>query len=96
VVGVASVVLNPSNVKGGKDVTGTVMLVAPAPSNTTVTLSSSNPSVAKPSVNSITISRGQQSKTFKVKTDKVSSTKTVKIKAKAYDLSKETTLIVTK
>ena len=60
-----------------------------------VTLSSSNTSVAKPTISSITISAGQTSKTFTVKTFAVSSTKTVKIKATAYGLSKDATLTVT-
>ena len=94
VVGVASVSLNPSTIKGGNNVTGTVTLVAAAPSNTVVTLSSSNTSVAQPAVSSITISAGQTSKTFTVKTFSVSDTKTVKIKATAYGLSKEATLTV--
>ena len=75
--------------------TGTVTLVAPAPSNTAVTLSSCNESVAKPSVSSITISAGQASKTFTVKTFSVSSTKKVKITAKANATSKDATLTVT-
>jgi hypothetical protein len=77
-------------------VTGTVNLVAPAPSDTKVTLSSSKESVAKPTVSSITISAGQTSKTFTVKTFAVSSTKTVQIKGSANGTSKEATLTVTR
>ena len=61
---------------------------APAPSNTVVTLSSSNESVAKPAVSSMTIIAGQTSKTFTVKTFAVSSPKTVKIKATAHGLER--------
>ena len=96
VVGVKSVSLSPNTIKGGKNVTGTVTLIAPAPSNTVVTLSSSNNSVAKPAVSSITIMTGQTSKTFTVKTFAVRGTKTVKIKAAANGTSKEATLTVTR
>jgi uncharacterized repeat protein (TIGR01451 family) len=92
--GVASVVLNPNSIKGGNNVTGTVNLVAPAQGNVVVTLSSSNTSVAKPTVNSITIPNGQSSGQFTVRTFRVSSTKTVKIKASANGTSKEATLTV--
>ena len=97
VIGVASVVLNPSCVKGSNNVSGTVNLSVPAPSGgVVVTLSSSNTSVAKPAVNSITIPFGQTSGAFTIKTFKVSSTKTAKIKASANGTSKEATLTVTK
>jgi hypothetical protein len=79
---------------GGNDVTGTVTLTARAPSNFVVSLSSSDTNVARPSVSSVTISQGQTSKTFTVKTFKVSRTKTVKIKASANGTSKEATLTV--
>jgi uncharacterized repeat protein (TIGR01451 family) len=95
VLGVTSVSLRPSTIKGGNDVTGTVTLVAKAPSNIVVRLSSSNDSVAKPAVSSVTINKDQTSKTFTIKTFKVGSTKTVKIKASANGTSKEATLTVT-
>ena len=95
VVGVKSVSLSPSTIKVGNNVTGTVKLVAAAPQDTVITRSSSNASVAKPTVRSVTISAGQTSKTFTIKTFAVSSTKTVKIKATAYGLSKDATLTVT-
>lgn len=59
VVGVKSVSLSPSTIKGGNNVTGTVKLVAAAPQDTVITRSSSNASVAKPAVRSVTISAGQ-------------------------------------
>jgi uncharacterized repeat protein (TIGR01451 family)/uncharacterized delta-60 repeat protein len=93
-VGVGSLTLSPSAVKGGNNVTGTVNLVCQAPADTVVTLSSSNTSVAKPTESSITILQGQTSKTFTVKTFAVSSTKTVNIKATANGISKEATLTV--
>lgn len=95
VVGVKSLSLDPSTVKGGRDVTGTVKLSGSASSNTVVTLFSSNTSAAKPAVSSVTISAGNTSKNFTVKTFAVSSTKTVKIKASANGTSKEATLTVT-
>jgi uncharacterized repeat protein (TIGR01451 family)/CSLREA domain-containing protein len=96
VIGIASLTLSPNPVKGGNNVTGTVTLQAPAQGNVVVSLSSNNNSVAKPSVSSITINSGQTSKTFTVKTFKVSSTKTVKIKASANGTNKEASLTVTK
>ena len=79
---------------GGNNVTATVTLSAPATSSTVVSLSSSSTSVAKPAVSSITIPANHTSGTFTVKTFKVSSTKTAKIKASAND-TKEATLTVT-
>ena len=75
--------------------TGTVTLTAKAPSNVVVSLSSSDTNVARPAVSSVTINKGQTSKTFTVKTFKVSRTKTAKIKASANGSSKEATLTVT-
>lgn len=80
---------------GGNNVTATVTLSAPATSSTVVSLSSSSTSVAKPAVSSITIPANHTSGTFTVKTFKVSSTRTAKIKASANDPSKEATLTVT-
>ncbi len=74
--------------------TGTVTLTAKAPSNIVVSLSSSDTNVAKPVVSSVTINKGQTSKTFTVKTFRVSRTKTAKIKATASGTSKEATLTV--
>ena len=59
-----------------------------------VTLSSTNESVAKPTVSSITIAAGQTSNTFTVRTFRVSSTRTPKITATANGISKEATLTV--
>ena len=100
VTGISSVQLTPTCVKGGNTVNGTVTLSAPAPSGgAVVALSSSNTSVARPTlngnfVNSITIPAGGTSGTFTVKTFSVYSTKTVKIKARLNGTSKEATLTV--
>lgn len=94
-MGVASVSLRPSTVKGGNDVIGTGTLTAKVPSNIVISLSSSNTSVAKPAMSSVTTNAGQTSKTFTVKTFKVSRDKTVKIRATANGTSKEATLAVT-
>jgi uncharacterized repeat protein (TIGR01451 family) len=94
VIGVLSLILTPNSIKGGYSVIGKVTLYAPAQSNTVVNLSSSNTSVAKPSVSSISIPSGQSSGTFTVKTFRVSRDKTVKIKASANGTSKEATLTV--
>ena len=100
VTGISSVQLIPTCVKGGNIVNGTVTLSAPAPSGgAVVALSSSNTSVARPTlngnfVNSITIPAGNTMGTFTVKTFSVYSTKTVKIKATLNRTSKEATLTV--
>ena len=100
VPGVSSVQLIPTCVKGGNTVDGTVTLSAPAPNGgAVVTLSSSNTSVARPTlngnfVNSITIPAGGRTGIFRVKTFTVYSTKTVKIKAALNGTSKEATLTV--
>jgi len=94
--GVASVLLNPTSVKGGNNVAGTVNLAAPSQGSTVVTLSSSNTSVARPRDTSITIPNGLSSGQFTVRTFRVSSNKTVKIKATANGISKEATLTVRK
>jgi uncharacterized repeat protein (TIGR01451 family) len=93
VIGVVSLSLNPNPVKGGNNVTGTVTLSAPVSGSVVVNLSSSNTSVAKPAVSSITVTSGTTG-TFTVKTFAVSSKKTVKIKAAANGTSKEATLTV--
>lgn len=69
-------------------------LVCQAPTDTIVTLSSSNESVANPAVSSVTILSGQSSKSFTIKTFRVSSTMTLRIKASANGISKEATLTV--
>jgi hypothetical protein len=91
VVGVASITLSPTSVKGGSStvVTGTVTLTGQARSGgQLVLLSSNSTSIANPRVKSITIPFNQTSGTFTLKHFKVSSNKSAKIKASANGFSK--------
>ena len=94
-ISVKSVSLTPNPVAGATTVTGTVVLErAAAPGSITVTLASSNPSVATPTVSSISIPEGTVSKTFSVRTADVTTNSTVAIKATANGLSKSAGLTV--
>jgi uncharacterized repeat protein (TIGR03803 family) len=92
---VSSVTLNPTSVSGGNNSTGTVTLSAAAPSGgATVSLSSSNTSVATvPS--SVTVSSGQTSANFTVRTQRVSSNTNVTISGTYAGGTKSATLTVT-
>jgi uncharacterized repeat protein (TIGR03803 family) len=94
-VTLSSLTLNPTSVTGRNSSTGTVTLTAAAPSGgASVTLSSSNTSVATvPS--SVTVSAGQTSASFGVKTQRVSSTTSVVISATYATTTKQATLTVT-
>jgi PKD repeat protein len=75
-------VLNPNPVRGPQYVSAVLTLDCPAPAGgLTVSLSSSNPAVASPTVNSIVIPKGKANIAFKVRTSRVTSAKTVSIKA---------------
>jgi len=91
----SSLRLNPTSVKGGDSSTGTVTLSAPAPSGgTTVTLSTSNTSVATvPS--SVTVAAGATSANFRVRTQQVRSNASVTISATQGGVTKTATLTVT-
>jgi uncharacterized repeat protein (TIGR03803 family) len=91
----SSLTLNPTTVSGGSKSTGTVTLSAAAPSGgAAVTLTSSNTSVATvPS--SVTVSAGQTSASFTVKTQSVSSNINVTISGTYAGATKSTTLTVT-
>ena len=94
-IGVKSLTLTPNPVVGPNAVTGTVVLEhAAAPGNITVTLTSTNPSVANPTVGTITIPAGVTSKTFTVRTTDVATSSTATIKATANAVSKSRTLTV--
>jgi uncharacterized repeat protein (TIGR03803 family) len=90
----SSLTLNPTSVTGGNNSAGTVALTAAAPSSgITVTLSSSNTSVATvPS--SVTLQAGQISATFSVRTQRVSSNTSVVISATYIGTTKNATLTV--
>ncbi|HKQ50964.1 MAG TPA: hypothetical protein VJT74_01255, partial [Pyrinomonadaceae bacterium] len=94
-IGVKTLTLAPNPVTGPNNVTGTVTLERPAaPASITVTLSSSNPLVAHPTVTTITIPAGVTSKTFTVATADVAASRTATIKATANAISKGVTLKV--
>lgn len=94
-ISVASVALSPNPAKGGTNVTGTVTLEAvAAPGSITVTLSSTNPSVANPTVSSITIPKGSKKGTFTVSTTTVTSNTVVTIKATSSGITKSKALTV--
>jgi len=80
-VSLSTLSLNPTSVTGGNSSTGTVMLSGPAPtSGATVTLSSSNTTVANvPS--SVTVAAGATSASFTVSTSAVAASTTVTISA---------------
>ena len=94
-ISVLGVKVLPTSVKGGTNSNGTVTLEAKAaPSAITVTLTSSNPTVASVPA-SKTIAAGQTKATFIVTTHTVTTSTVVTIKATANGLSKMTTLTVT-
>ena len=94
-IGVRSLTLNPNPVVGPGNVTGTVTLECAAPAGgINVTLSSSNPSLAAPTVGSINIPAGSSTKTFTIHTIDVTSSHTALIKATANGISKSVALTV--
>jgi hypothetical protein len=94
-IGVAKLTLKPTSIKGGKAVSGTVTLAAPAaPGGITVTFVSSATGVV-PSPVSITIPAGKQSATITVKTKQVTSSTSVTLSATANAITASATLVVT-
>jgi len=92
---VSAVTVTPNPVKGGLPVTGDVKLECnAAPGSITVTLSSDNPSVAKPVLSTITIPKGQSSNSFQVATKHVTARVKVVISAAANGISKSANLNV--
>jgi uncharacterized repeat protein (TIGR03803 family) len=94
-VTLSSLTLNPTSVSGGNNSTGTVTLTGAAPSGgASVALSSSNTSVATvPS--SVTVSAGQTSASFTVRTQRVSSNTNVLISGTYAGTTQNATLTVT-
>lgn len=91
---VSSVSLDPTSVVGGNSATGTVTLSAAAPTGgATVSLSSSDPSVAQVDP-SVTVLEGQTSATFNVNTSTVSASTDVTITASYNSSSQIATLTV--
>jgi uncharacterized repeat protein (TIGR01451 family) len=94
-IGVLSLSLSPNPVTGPGNVTGTVTLDCAAPTGgINVTLSSSNTSVAAPTVSSINISAGSSTRTFTVTTSDVTSSHSALIKATANGIGKSVPLMV--
>jgi hypothetical protein len=94
-IGVSAVTVTPNPVKGGNPVTGNVTLECnAAPASISVTLSSDYPPVAKPVQATITIPKGQLSKSFQVTTTHPSARVKVVISASANGVSKTANLNV--
>ncbi len=92
-VTVSSVTLSPSSVTGGSSSTGTVTLSAAPSGGATVSLTSSDPSVASvPS--SVTVNAGSTSATFPVTTSTVTTQTSVTITASYNNSSASATLTV--
>ena len=94
-IGVLSLALNPNPVTGPNNVTGTVTLECAAPAGgINVTLTSSNASLANPTVGSINIPAGSSTKTFTIHTMDVTDSRTALIKATANGITKSVPLTV--
>jgi hypothetical protein len=90
----ATLSLNPTGVKGGGSVTGTVTLSAPAPANgATVTLTRSNPALASVPA-SVLVSAGTTSKSFTVTTVATRRNASVTISASYAGVTKSATLTI--
>jgi hypothetical protein len=88
-ISVSAVTLAPNPVKGGNPVAGNVTLECnAAPGSITVMLSSNNTAVAHPVVSTITIPKGQSSKSFQVTTKHVTARVKVVISASANGIGK--------
>lgn len=97
-IGVKSLTLNPNPVVGGNNVTGTVVLDLPVPAsigNVVVSLKSSNTAIANPTVASLTFTTGQDTKSFTIRTSRVSVASFANITAKGPGSSKTVKLKVT-
>ena len=92
---VKSVSLTPNPVIGGNAVVGTVKLDCGAqPADLSVTLSSSKPSLAAPTVSSLVVPQGSASATFDVTTNPVSASTSATIKASALGTTKSKKLVI--
>jgi probable HAF family extracellular repeat protein len=95
-IGPETLTLTPNPVSGGTTVTGTVTLEhAAAPGAIVVDLLSTNPSVAQPAVNQITIPEGEIEGTFSVTTAAVAANTPVVLRAVAAGKIASATLVVT-
>ncbi|HYG79256.1 MAG TPA: M36 family metallopeptidase, partial [Pyrinomonadaceae bacterium] len=89
--------LSPNPVKGGSNATGTIILDCAAPAGgMLVTLTTTNPAVAGPTVTKMTVPAGSSRGTFTVATKKVTASQRVTIRATAGGVTTGATLIVDK
>ncbi len=86
--------LSPSSVLGGTAVTGTVTLDGVTPVAVTVALASNKPTVAAPSVSTLTIPAGSKTAKFTVNTHPVTVNTFVTIAAGTKGVTKSATLLV--
>lgn len=92
----ASLVLNPTQVKGGGSTTGTITLTGPAPSGgATVTLSTSNTTAAPLQANTIVVPTNATTASFSITTNTVTTSTSVNITAASGGVSDIAKLIVT-
>ncbi len=92
-IGVSAITVTPNTVKSGQSVAGDVTLeCSAAPASITVTLSSSDPTLAMPVPTIFTIPRGQASKAFQVTTKHVTSRVKVVITGSADGITKTANL----
>jgi hypothetical protein len=95
-VALSAVTLNPTSLRGGGSVAGTVTLSAPAPAGgVTVTLASSKPAIA-PAPASVVVAAGATSKGFAIATTRPSRNASVTITASYGGVTKTASLTVTR
>lgn len=92
---IGSFVLIPSAVMGGENAIGIVTLTLPAPNDVTVTVTTSNNTVAVPDTKTFVIPAGTLAGTFTVDTNPVAVSTNVIIGAKVFGVGKNATLTVT-
>src|SRR5689334_8127352 len=92
----AFLTVNPTTIKGGGSVTGTVTLTAPAPANgAVVTLASSKPSLV-PVASSVVVGAGTKTKNFTITTVSGRKNAVVTLSATYAGVTKTATLTVTR
>jgi FG-GAP-like repeat len=91
-LGIASLSLNPTTVRGGNSSTGTVSLTAVAQAATTVAIASNNAAATVP--NSVVVPAGSNSRTFSVTTAQVQATTNAVITASLNVTSRSATLTI--
>jgi hypothetical protein len=92
----ATLTLNPTSLKGGGTVTGTVTLTAPAPTNGAVVKLTSSKSALVPVPASVLIAGGTTAKIFTVKTAATRRNTSVKISATYNGVTKTATVTLTR